>query len=189
MRGCNAAGLRRPLAFFPLACTILALLFAATVPAAQAPSGSSTGSPVDRGRRLFTGQIRMQNGGPPCGACHAIATVAFPNGGVLGPDLSGVYQMLGPEGTDAALQTLFFPTMLPIYQARPLTPPEQQALKAFLEQANGTSGAQQDTLVLAASAFVGFLILVGAAWLAWRRRLRGVRAPLVRHAAAGGARP
>ncbi len=188
MRGFRGAGPRR-LGVFVLGPAFFALLPALSALAAIQAASPAPASQVDRGRQLFSGQIQMQNGGPPCGACHAIATVPFPNGGVVGPDLSGVYQMLGPEGTDAALQTLFFPTMLPIYQARPLTAPEQQALKAFFAQANGTSGAGRETLVLAALAVAGFLILVGVSWLAWRRRLRGVRAPLVRHAAAGGARP
>jgi hypothetical protein len=34
-------------------------------------------------------------------------------------------------------------------------------------------------LVLAAAAFVGFIVLLVITWLAWRSRLRGVRAPLV----------
>jgi hypothetical protein len=69
--------------------------------------------------------------------------------------------------------------MKPIYDKRPLTPPEQQALKAFLAQAGTTPSAQRDTIILGGLALAGFLILIAATWLAWRGRLRGVRAPLV----------
>ncbi len=188
MRGLEAAGTRCRLAALAIAAATF-LLVAALSSFAAAQQPGPPNSQADQGRRLFTGETRMQNGGPPCGACHSAATVPFPNGGVLGPDLSGVYNMLGPEGTDVTLRTLFFPTMRPIYADRPLTPPEQQALKAFFQQANGVSGAQQATIVLASVAFLAFLVLLALTWLAWRGRLRGVRAPLVRRAVAGGIRP
>jgi ubiquinol-cytochrome c reductase cytochrome c subunit len=146
-------------------------------------------SPEQLGRALFVGQSPMQAGGPPCGSCHSISGLGFPNGGVMGPDLSGIYQTLGPDGTDAALQTLFFPTMIPIYDERPLTPAEQRALKAFLVQAGTTPVGRRDTLVLSAAALAGFVLLIAITWVARRGRLRGVRAPLVARAPAGGERP
>ncbi len=175
-----------------------ALLAAAVALVSSAFAGTSTlaraaaqpaSSPEQYGRALFTGQARMQNGGLPCASCHSISGLGFPNGGAMGPDLSGIYQTLGPDGTDAALQTLFFPTMMPIYDKRPLTPGEQKALKAFLAQAGTTPVGQRETLVLAAAAVVGFIVLLALTWLAWRGRLRGVRAPLVAGARAGGVRP
>ncbi len=157
---------------------------------AQQP-GSPTGAPglVDEGRRLFEGRRPFQNGGPACAACHAIATIGFPNGGTVGPDLSGVAERFGPEGVRVTLQTLFFPTMQPLYQERPLTEAEQQALGAFFAQASGASGSDRGTAVLAALALGGFLGLIAVAWLAWRGRLHGVRAPLVERAEPRGARP
>ncbi len=156
-------------------------------PASARGAAQASSSPEQYGRALFTGQATMQAGGPPCASCHSISGLGFPNGGAMGPDLSGIYQTLGPDGTDAALQTLFFPTMMPIYDKRPLTPLEQRALKAFLAQAGTTPVGQRDTLALAAAALVGFIVLLAITWLVWRGRLRGVRAPLV--ARAGGARP
>lgn len=135
--------------------------------------------PAAQGRDLFVGRAEFRNGGPPCGACHAAATLPFPNGGLVGPDLSGVSQMLGPDGVDATLQTLFFPTMMPLYDKRPLTVDEQRTLKAFLEQASGPSAAQRDTLALAALALGGCLVLIAVSAVAWRHRLRAVRAALV----------
>ncbi len=168
------------------ACTAALVVLAVAGPSGAAPAQSS--SPQPYGRALFTGQALMQNGGPPCASCHAIAGLGFPNGGAMGPDLSGIYQTLGPDGTATALQTLFFPTMMPIYDKRPLTASEQQALNAFLAQAPTTPVGQRDTLVLGALALAGFVVLIGITWVAWRGRLRGVRAPLVR-AQARGARP
>ncbi len=159
---------------------IAAVAFVSTALAAgSARAGSPASSPAQYGRALFTGEATMQNGGPPCASCHSISGLRFPNGGALGPDLSGIYQTLGPDGTDAALQTLFFPTMMPIYDKRPLTAAEQRGLKAFLAQAGTTPVGQRDTLVLAAAALAGFVVLLAITWLAWRGRLRGVRAALV----------
>lgn len=158
----------------------------------QAAGQSSPAVPpasADTGTRLFLGQVRFQNGGPPCASCHQLSTLAFPNGGTLGPGLSMAYQTLGPDGVDVTLQTLFFPTMMPLYEKRPLTGPEQQALKALLQGAKPAPTAVSGTLELAGLAAAGFLVLLGLTALAWRRRLRAVRAPLVRRAMAGGLRP
>lgn len=143
---------------------------------------------VQQGARLFLGTTRFANGGPPCGACHRIAALPFPNGGTLGPDLSTAYQMLGDEGTALTLQTLFFPTMMPLYEKRPLAAGEQAALRTLLEKTAPPAPAVRDTATLAGVALAGCLVLVALTWLAWRHRLRGVRAALVARAAAGGAR-
>src|SRR5512138_299683 len=62
----------------------------------QLPPGNPT-----TGKQLFSGERRFQNGGPACAACHSIAGLPFPNGGVIGPDLTGEYTKLGPEGMAA----------------------------------------------------------------------------------------
>ncbi len=145
--------------------------------------------PVQAGRELFLGQVPFQNGGPPCAACHRIAALGFPNGGLVGPDLSGVSQTLGPDGVDVTLKTLFFPTMMPLYSQRPLIASEQQALKGFLLQSQGPPAGQTDTLVLGVLALGGLIVLLAATWVTGRRRLRGVRAPLVRAARREGVHP
>jgi hypothetical protein len=156
---------------------LMAACPAARAAAQAAPAGASR--LADQGGRLFLGQARFENGGPPCGSCHQVSTLPFPNGGTVGPDLSGAYTMLGDEGTDVTLQTLFFPTMMPLYEKRPLTAPERQALKALLQQARPAGATTGGTPLVAGIASVGFLLLLVVAWLASRHRLVGVRAPLV----------
>jgi ubiquinol-cytochrome c reductase cytochrome c subunit len=174
---------------------LLLLLLAPAIlapPTATARSTRAAGPAEDvvrYGRDLFAGRAAMQNGGPPCAACHATSAIPFPHGGRMGPDLSAVYQMLGPEGTDVTLRTLFFPTMMPIYQDRPLTGAERRALAAFFAQSAAGPAGERDTLVVAALAGVGFLLLAALTWLTWGRRLRGVRAALVARAVAEGRRP
>lgn len=153
---------------------------------AQSPPADVPPS-VEQGAWLFLGQARLQNGGPPCGSCHQLSTLGFPNGGIVGPDLSSAYATLGPDGIDVTLQTLFFPTMVPLYDRRPLTPAEQQALKALLQQAAPGGTGSRGTIELAGIAAAGFVVLLALTWFAWRHRLRAVRAALVRRAAPGGA--
>ncbi len=151
------------------------------------PAFSQSGVPgsAQNGRALFTGVARFQNGGPPCASCHSASGLPFPNGGTLGPDLSQESAKLGP-GIDAALQTLFFPTMAPIFDDRPLTGTEQSDLKAFLEQAQSGPPPPNVTPILASVAVMGLLLLLVFTWGIWRNRLLSVRGALVR--SAGGTR-
>jgi len=143
-----------------------------------APGAAPQGS-ADSGRRLFSGEVRFRNGGPPCAACHSTSGIPFPNGGTLGPDLSGAYSKLGHEGITVALQTLYFPTMARIFGRRLLTPQEQADLAAFFAQVQAQAPARDLTGWFAAAAAAGFLVLLGLSWLAGRGRVRGVRRPMV----------
>jgi hypothetical protein len=145
---------------------------------------TNTSGSIQNGKVLFAGTMRFQNGGPPCAACHAISGLPFPNGGTLGPDLSKASARLGPKGMAAALQTLFFPTMAPIFDARPITVSEQNDLEAFLDQAQSGPTPPNITPIMASVGAIGLLALLAAAWGIWRKRLRGVRRTLV-HSAGG----
>ncbi len=145
----------------------------------QAPTSSPPGGNPSAGEALFSGARPFQKGGPPCGACHTIGPLGFPNGGAMGPDLTREYAKLGEQGMDAVLETLYFPAMLPLFDNRPLTPNEQGDLKAFFKQAASSAPPQRLTAILALIAFVGFLFLVALFWVLWRGRLRAVREPLV----------
>ncbi len=141
------------------------------------------------GNALFAGIRRFQNGGPPCAACHSASGLRFPNGGSLGPDLSRVTSKLGPEGVDVALQTLYFPTMRPIFDAHPLTVFEQRDLKTFFSQSQRGPMPPNILPVLVSTAVLGLLILLFLVGMVWRNRLRDVRESFVRSAPAGDAMP
>lgn len=145
------------------------------------PAGS-----VRRGKALFAGQVRFRNGGPPCSSCHSIAGLAFPSGGTLGPNLTPVYRKLGPEGTVAALKTLFFPAMTAIYDPRPLTPEEQADLLAFFQEASAEPQPRSNTAVVALAGFLGFCVLLVITRFVWRDRLRSVRERLLEKARTQG---
>ncbi len=143
------------------------------------PAGSlpvqPTSDQIGHGRQLFDGSRPLSRGGPACSTCHAAATVPAA-GGTIGPDLTGVTQRMGREGLVSALQTLYFPTMYPLYAAHQLTPAEQTAIGAFLESTSGqTSPAVRTTILMAAGAAIlcGILFVITGAL--GRARIGSVR--------------
>lgn len=143
--------------------------------ATQSIPGSSS-----RGEMLFAGRIPFRNQGPACIACHSIGGLSFPNGGTLGPDLTHAYTSLGQPGAQAALHSLYFGVMTPIYDQHPLVPSEQADLLAFLQQSAATQQPQWITqsLLLVALVLAGiFLIITAMLWR--RRRVYSVRETLV----------
>src|ERR1051325_2607148 len=116
------------------AAVVLLVLFpiasaAQSTPPAQV-AGNIARASAPHGEELFTGRSHLRNQGPACISCHRIAGLPFPNGGTLGPDLTGAYKKLGPQGTQSAMQTLYFKVMTPIYGTHPLFPDEQADLMA-----------------------------------------------------------
>ncbi len=127
------------------------------------------------GERLFTGATRFANGGPPCASCHDIAGLPFPHGGRLGPDLTPTWEKYGPAGLEPVLGTLYFPTMVPLFSARPMTAGEVADLAAFFRAAGSRPPPKRTTGKLAALAAAGMVILFFFARLAWPRRFGSAR--------------
>ncbi len=140
------------------------------------------------GKALFTGVLRFRNGGPACAACHTMTGLAFPNGGSLGPDLTGTYAKLGPVGLDAVMHTLYFPVMAPIFNSRPLTPQEQQDLKTFFVEAQLGIPPTDTAPVLASLGFLGCLAVLVMTRGAGRSRLGPVRQSLLKESVSAGRR-
>lgn len=154
--------------------------------ASQQPETTVARGSAAQGEALFAGRAAFRNGGPACAACHSIAGLPFPNGGTLGPNLTHEYAKLGPEGMDVALETLYFPAMVSLYDSHPLTPGEQADLKAFFESASTKPASRDITSLVALIALAGFAVLLVITWAVWRDRLRGVRRRLVAQATRRG---
>ena len=157
---------------------VLSLLL--IVPLTAQPSASVGYEPdsVAAGRALFLGTVRFQNGGPACSACHSVAGLAFPEGGSMGPDLTGVYSKMGPEGLNSALETLFFPAMTPLFRYHPLALTERQQLAALFESVD-RQRPTTPTPAIGAISLAGFFILIAVTGFAGRRRVRSVRRALL----------
>jgi len=154
-------------------------------PMNEIPPGSSA-----RGESLFMGRTHFLNRGPACISCHSIAGLPFPNGGTLGPDLTHTYAKLGPAGTQAAMQTLYFPTMIPVYRDHQLVPQEQADMVAYFKAtaAETKSPEQWATQILILAAFVLGIIFVALTAFFWRKRVLSVRRALLARATGQGGR-
>lgn len=140
------------------------------------PPAPPTPEAIAAGEALFTGRVRMQNGGPACVTCHTAAGIPFPYGGTMGPDLTMEYSKLGPLGLTVALKTLDFSAMLALYQGRALTATEQKQLAAFFQSIYRRRPPASPTWGIA---LAGMAVLAGLFLCAWpivnRRRVRPVR--------------
>ena len=163
------------------------MTWAQAVPASQ-PSPETMHGSASRGEALFIGRTRFHNRAPACISCHSVAGLSFPNGGTLGPDLTPVYEEFGGQGTQYAMQTLFFPVMAPIYNAHPLVPEEQADLVAFFKQAQAKPQSHWTTQILILVAFLLGGVFVALTRFLWRNRVRSVRRALIDRATKQGAR-
>ncbi len=156
--------------------------------AAPQPAAQPDGNPSN-GRKLFDGGVRFRAGGPPCAACHDAAGLPFPWGGSLGPTLAGASSKYGTQGLANVLSTLFFPTMAPIFDQRPLTGGEQRDLEGFFKSAAGKQAQPDFTGRFVLLAAVALLVLLVLAWL-WKNRScpPAVHASLLRMRRTGGVR-
>lgn len=146
---------------------------------------AQTDSPesIRAGESLFRGTTRLANNGPACAACHGVANLPFPSGGTMGPDLTHEYSRIGLVGLQGSLQTLFFPTMIPLFANRPLTTGEQADLLAFLKDADQQQHAGSNpTARFGLAAVLGCVALLGVTWIGGRRRVRSVRHALLKRA-------
>ena len=67
-----------------------------------AETGGLEAGDADRGKDLFTGGSRLDNGGPACASCHTAAGFQALNGPSWGPDLTDLANRYGGEEAVAA---------------------------------------------------------------------------------------
>jgi mono/diheme cytochrome c family protein len=131
---------------------------------------------------IFIGKTSLQNGGAACISCHNVSGTGSFGGGTVGKDLTEAYATFGQSGIASILKTAPFPIMKEIYTAKPLTGDEIAHLMAFLQEVGikGQPKPAQNRLVFILVSVVGFLVIIGIFQLIWRRRLSGVRQPMVK---------
>jgi len=142
-----------------------------------------TPADVANGRSIILGEKRLANGGPACISCHSVDKISMLGGGKLAPDLTKVYERLrGRKNLASWLQAPATPTMRPLFSNTALTNDEIVQLVAYLETTARKPQQTSDTATLSffflglGGAVFGF---VGADTI-WRKRLRGVRRPMLR---------
>ena len=139
-------------------------------------------APFDReeqivlGQALFQGEVRFENGGPTCNACHDIADDAIIGGGIPAKELTDVFTRMGGPGVQAILGRPPFPVMEAAYADQPLTEAEKTALVAVLQRAAESSSSHMPRdygLGLFSSGVAGAVLIFGSCSLVWRRRKTG----------------
>jgi mono/diheme cytochrome c family protein len=137
---------------------------------------------IETGRALFTGALRLKNGGPACISCHTIRGLGGLSGGRLGPDLTLAYERLqGRKGLGAWLTNPASATMTPVFKKVQLQGDDILPLLAYFEDSAKKGGSDDTTarlnflLIGMGGTVIGLVVLDGV----WKKRLRGVRRQLV----------
>jgi mono/diheme cytochrome c family protein len=139
----------------------LALFLVAGMAPFTADAAMEAGSP-GVGEKLFTGQKRFTNGGPPCISCHNAGVGAL-GGGRLGPDLTKVYldPSKNPLLNAAWINASSIPVMGPVFSAKNVTDAEVADLRAFFEQQANTASVSSNTGVFTIVGIGGFIGILG----------------------------
>ncbi|MDF1594885.1 MAG: c-type cytochrome [Acidimicrobiia bacterium] len=126
-----------------------------------------------RGKDLFTGGERLENGAPACASCHTAAGFQALNGPALGPDLTDLSNRYGgEEAVAAALVSPPSATMQPLFSDSPIADQERSDLAAyFASLSNVQPSGGPDVLVLGGA--LGVVALFALMLLAPRSRRPG----------------
>lgn len=156
-----------------------------------APTSSAVTLPAgdaERGKAFFVGTTRFSGGGPACMACHSVAGIGALGGGNLGPDLTTSGYIVSETAFATFISAPTTQTMSAVWKGTPLTEQEQADLYAFLGKA---SVAQREPSALTQIAMLSggtAIVLIALAQIWWRKRLAGVRRPMVERAQAKSSR-
>lgn len=134
---------------------------------------------AETGARLYAGHLRFDNGGMACVACHRVGDGA---GGLLGPDLAGVFSRTGETGLRSACEKAAFKVMAAAYREHPVTRQEAMHLTAYFAHVEQAQPSARRTsappFVLAGTSLAVLVFLLTL--FALRNRHRSVRHSLTR---------
>lgn len=139
-----------------------------------AETGGLEDGDAERGKALFTGADRLENGAPACASCHTAAGFQALNGPTWGPDLTDLANRYG--GEDAVAAALVSPpsaTMQPLFEDSPIADQERADLAAYFASISNVQaqGARVDVLMLGGA--LGAVALFALMLLAPRSRRMG----------------
>ncbi len=165
------------IAYFESLDTAGAPAAAIATPAVTLPAGD-----VENGKALFMGTTPLTNGGPHCIACHSVAGIGALGGGNLGPDLTTSGYIVSDTAFATFISAPSTVTMGAVWANTPLTEQEQADLYSFLSKASITQrepSALTQIALLSGGSAAAFIVLAQV-W--WRKRLAGVRKPMIERA-------
>ena len=150
---------------------------APTVAVPALPAGDA-----DRGKAFFMGTTRFENGGPACMVCHSVAGIGALGGGNLGPDLTTSGYIVSDTAFTTFISAPSTTTMGAVWANTPLIEQEQADLYAFLSKASVTQREPSALTQIAMLSGGGTIVLIALAQVWWRKRLAGVRKPMIARA-------
>lgn len=150
------------------------------------PIALSTGLTLDQardneftiGRKLFSGEQRLTNGGPACISCHNVVNDELMSGGLLSLDLTTAITRLGENGVHSIISNPPFPVMNASFVNNPVTSDEAFYLTAFLKNADFVSSIQEPPVPQQRFLYTGIVggivlfVLYGGIW--WNRKRKTV---------------
>jgi len=125
---------------------------------------------AELGRKLFSGESSLANGGPSCLSCHNVTNNNLMIGGLLAKDLTNVFSRMGHAGVRGILNAPPFPAMNESYNNNEITEEEIILITSFLAEADKVSDTQtaDDGFMLYLKGGIGglilILIIVGILW-------------------------
>lgn len=131
----------------------------------------------EMGKALFEGREPFEKGGPACISCHTTSDVSGLGGGTLGPDLTKVNSRFG--AITPALVNVSFPTMRGVFSEKKLLGEETTHLTAYFAKTKKLDEKPSMDFTIILISIGGFILLYILTHLIWRKRLTGVRIPLV----------
>ncbi len=156
---------------------------AGSAPAPTAAVAALPAGDAERGKALFMGTTRLANSGPACMTCHSAAGIGALGGGNLGPDLTAVFNRYGGQaGLTAFLTQPSTITMGAVWANQPMTDQESADLVAFFETTTAPVRPASTLWTLAGLSGGGAVLMIVAAQVWWRKRLVGVRKPMIERA-------
>jgi cytochrome c2 len=137
---------------------------------------------ISVGREIFLGTQALVNGGAACVSCHSVNGIGVLAGGKLGPDLNAVFERLnGRKGLATWLSAPATPTMQSVFKNHPLDSEEILPLVAFFADTTVAppESGQAATLIFILLGLAGTAAALVLFDVAWNKRFRAVRRPLV----------
>ncbi len=166
---------------------VIDFIFAGGPGLAQKALRPATPADIEIGRRLFTGELGLRNGGAACISCHNCAGIGGLGGGTLAstigamhPDLTHSFTRNGGEaGLRAALAGPQFLVMKQLFADKPLTDDEVIGLTAYLGEVSRQPGGAPGRDYFIVYGVIGAVLLLLLLDLIWIRRFTNVRKNLV----------
>jgi len=130
------------------------------------------------GRKLFSGEQKLTNGGPACISCHNVVNDELISGGLLAIDLTTAFTRLGTPGVHSVISNSPFPVMNSVYNNKSVTSDEAFYLTAFLKNADFVSSIQDPAIPQQRFLYAGIIggavlfALYGGIW--WNRKRKSV---------------